>query len=154
VGKNDGWGAQESHLINNAGAGAEQALSGERTAECLQRQLKIKTNPVTGARYYEETGKPRFLQVIPAQNGEPAFNANPEISLKYPVPGLRAFNRGGIWMRWEWVTDEGKDAADAVDAQCRAGWDDYAYGFYEFKWQPKRDGKFVCTWECEVHLHD
>lgn len=129
--------------VAGTGAGGAESLS-----ECHADQ-RIKVNPVTGAKYVEATGRPRFLQLIPAKDGNPGFNARPEVKLRFPVEGLKAFRKDDFTMAWEWTSDEPHDAAEAVDAQCRAGWQDDQFGFFGYRWARKGE-KFFCSWESWV----
>ncbi len=54
-----------------------------------------------------------------------------------------------MMIKFEFVSNERIDEADARDAQCRAGWSDVGYGHYGFICE-ERDGHFVATWDCSV----
>lgn len=119
--------AQSSHPV----AVAAEPL--ERPSEAHTRRPIIKTHPVTGMKYWDmPTRRPMH-----------------EIHPKHDTAGLRAFAMGsGTSMALEYVSKDPIDESDAIDAQCRAGWDDNAYGFWGFKTAKLEDGSFVAVWKC------
>lgn len=66
--------------------------------------------------------------------------------LKYPVVGLKAEDRGTS-VRFTFERAEEINEADAIDAQCRAGWDDRGYGFGGFTVE-KTEAGFSANWFC------
>lgn len=107
----------------------------ERPSEVHTRQPILRTNPATGMKFWDM----------------PARRPLEERKLKFHVPGLRAFFHGnGVTMSLEWVRSESIDEADAIDAQCRAGWPDSGYGFYSFRTTKLEDGSYCAVWKCGV----
>lgn len=73
-------------------------------------------------------------------------------SLRYPeiktsVVGLKAEDRGTS-IRFTFESADEITAADAVDAQCRAGWNDLAYNFWGFIAEQGDDGRWTANWAC------
>lgn len=69
-----------------------------------------------------------------------------EIKPKHPVPGLQVFE-STMSLKFQWTRPDPIDEPEAIDAQCRAGWNDQGYGFYSFEVQPVPEG-FRATWCC------
>lgn len=65
-----------------------------------------------------------------------------EITPKFPVPGLKAYDRVRGMIHYEWKPGEAIDESDARDAQCRAGWNDIGYGFFGFHFE-----NGLATWQ-------
>lgn len=130
-------------ILPDAGAGS----SGEGTADSRQhqeiferpsaahtRQPILRTNPTTGQKYWDQ----------------PLRRPMEEIGLKYrgAVEGLRVFTAGnGITLLYEFDSAEPIDEGVARDAQCRAGWSDYAYGFWGFQTVKLPWGAYAATWK-------
>lgn len=66
--------------------------------------------------------------------------------LKHQVEGLKAENRDTS-IRFTFERAEQIDEADAIDAQCRAGWNDQGYGFWGFTVERTESG-YVANWAC------
>lgn len=71
----------------------------------------------------------------------------PEMPLKHSVAGLKAEDRG-ISIRFTFESAEEITAADAVDAQCRAGWRDDIFRFWGFIAEQGEDGRWTANWAC------
>lgn len=97
--------------------------------------LELKVSAITGAKY---------LDTPPKRRGE----IDPK---KYPVAGLRIFDQGAE-IRFEFIAKECLDKSDCIDAQCRAGWDDYGHGFYGLQVLILPDGAHRATWACGASL--
>jgi len=70
----------------------------------------------------------------------------PQQSLRYPVVGLKA-ERRDTSIRFTFERADEITEADAIDAQCRAGWNDAGYGFWGFTVE-KTDAGWVANWAC------
>lgn len=115
------------------------AVRTERAAECRQhRQIlfqdggEVKIHTLTGIKQI----------IMPPRR-------RPEIPQKYigAVPGLTVLFYDSE-IRFEWFTDHCVDAADCVDAQCRAGWNDDSFGFYGLETGIMPDGRHRSKWSC------
>jgi hypothetical protein len=73
-------------------------------------------------------------------------NTYPEQKLKFPVVGLKAELRDTS-IRFTFERAETINEADAIDAQCRAGWNDHGYDFWGFTVEKTETG-FVANWAC------
>jgi len=71
-----------------------------------------------------------------------------EMSLKLSVPGLKAEDRVTS-IRFTFERADEITEADAIDAQCRAGYDDHGYGFWGFIAEQGADGKWTENWACQ-----
>lgn len=76
---------------------------------------------------------------------QPVPGVEPTLKLRYPVTGLTATKHTNE-IRWAWSRPDAIDEADARDAQCRAGWNDLAYDFFDFKSVTQPDGSSLATW--------
>lgn len=111
----------------------------ERPSEAHTRKPIIKTHPQTGMKFWDMPLRRPLAEVAP----------------KFPTPGLRVFQGGsGQTLSFEMLSVDPIDEADAIDAQCRAGWNDAAYGFNDFKTIQLGDGSFVAVWKCFRGNHD
>ena len=70
--------------------------------------------------------------------------AYPIMTQKFPVDGLKAEDRG-LTIRYEFVSAEPIDEPIAIDAQCRAGFDDRGYGFWGFTVEKTETG-YLANW--------
>lgn len=119
-------------MDNRVPAGVDAEVF-ERPSECHTRQPILKTDHTTGLKYWD---MPRRRPLC-------------EITLKHETPGLRAFGDGSGLSLWlEYISPIKIDEADAIDAQCRAGWPDTGYGFNGFKTTQLPDGTYVAAWKC------
>lgn len=95
--------------------------------------MVLMENRVTGTKFW----------AFPPKNG-------PEIRLKHAVEGLKAFECAGL-IRFEMTSAEEINEPVAVDAQCRAGWNDAGYGFYELEVKVcKYTGIWTANWKCSM----
>lgn len=72
----------------------------------------------------------------------------PEIRLQHVVEGLKAFESSTL-ISFEMTSADEINAPVAVDAQCRAGWNDAGYGFYGFEVKVcQYTGISTASWTC------
>ncbi len=91
----------------------------------------LMVNPETGGKFY----------AYPPKNG-------PEIRTKFKVEGLKAFECGSV-LKFEFTSVDEINEPIAIDAQCRAGWNDQGYGFYGLDVKCcKYTGVWKATWKC------
>ncbi len=103
-----------------------------RPSEAHTRPAVLRRNPATGNQFWDTPVR------------QPLY----EGKLKFPVPGLRIFPcSNGTTSTFEFVSDEPIDEPIAIDAQCRAGWNDQACGFYAFEATRLLDGTYVAVWK-------
>jgi hypothetical protein len=85
----------------------------------------LMTHPQTGMQFYAQAPK-----------------KGAEVKLRIDVAGLKAYEAPGNMIKFEWAVPS-CDEPEAIDAQCRAGWNDQGYGFYDFKFE-----NGVAIWYC------
>lgn len=73
-----------------------------------------------------------------------------QIDLRGTVQGLKAEDRVTS-IRFTFESASEITEADAIDAQCRAGFDDHGYGFWGFIAEQGADGKWTANWACQRH---
>lgn len=116
------------------GAAADAASSrvGGSPSLVLRPGEVLRLNPITGNHFIETPRRTSPIQIL----------------AKFHVPGLSVFQNGNT-LSFEYRDILAIDEADARDAQCRAGWPDTGYGFYEFE-SSEQGGRHVATWKCAV----
>lgn len=120
-----------------AGPGAECP---ERAPECRQ-DWQNSVPPVPGSKLVMNLATGREVWQVPPHRRE-------VIALRDHVPNLLAFATNDGAVKFEYLSNAAIDSAEAVDLQCRAGWQDGGYGFYGFSSEPQGDGTFKATWYC------
>jgi hypothetical protein len=85
-------------------------------------------------------------KIIEGGKRRSAFSPLPKPSLRLsPVEGLTAYI-SDLAYNFTWIRPEPIDEADAIDAQCRAGYPDTGYGFFGLNVTTTPEGLFRATW--------